>query len=69
MLFDSASVQDPLNYSPHEKGSVELSNRDFRRFFPKATDFSVVTQKEIDQAQPCGSGLNTEVETVTPEKY
>jgi transposase, IS30 family len=38
-------------YSPHEKGSVERSNRDFRRFFPKGTDFFLVSQAEINHAQ------------------
>lgn len=38
-------------YSPHEKGSVERSNRDFRRFFPKGTDFSLVSQEQILLAQ------------------
>lgn len=38
-------------YAPHEKGSVERSNREFRRFFPKGTDFSQVSQADIDNAQ------------------
>lgn len=50
-IFHGLKVYFCTAYSPHEKGSVERSNRDFRRFFPKGTDFAVVTQQEIDQAQ------------------
>lgn len=50
-IFLGLKVYFCTAYSPHEKGSVERSNRDFRRFFPKKTDFSIVTQQEIDQAQ------------------
>lgn len=38
------------SYSAWEKGSNENANRLLRRFFPKGTDFSQVTQKEIDEA-------------------
>ena len=34
-------------YRPQQRGSVERSNRDFRRFFPKGTDFSSITQNEL----------------------
>jgi transposase, IS30 family len=35
-------------YHSREKAQVERWNRDFRRFFPKWTDFSKISQKEID---------------------
>jgi len=38
-------------YSPHEKGGVERSNRELRRFFPKGTDFSSVSQEQLAEAQ------------------
>lgn len=39
-------------YSSWQKGGVENANKMLRRYFPKGTDFSTVTQKEIDRA--CG---------------
>lgn len=50
-IFPGLKVYFCTAYSPHEKGSVERSNRDFRRFFPKGTDFFLVSQAEIEQAQ------------------
>lgn len=50
-IFTGLTVYFCTAYSPHEKGSVERSNRDFRRFFPRGTDFSAVSQQEIDRAQ------------------
>lgn len=37
-------------YSSWQKGGVENGNKMLRRYFPKGTDFSAVSQKEIDQA-------------------
>lgn len=37
-------------YSSWQKGTDENANKLFRRFFPKGTDFSKVSQEEIDQA-------------------
>lgn len=37
-------------YSSWQKGSVENANKLIRRFFPKGTDFRLVTQKEVDCA-------------------
>jgi IS30 family transposase len=37
-------------YSSWQKGGVENANKMLRVFFPKGTDFSTVTQKEIDDA-------------------
>lgn len=37
-------------YSSWQKGGVENANKMLRVFFPKGTDFSTVTQKEIDTA-------------------
>jgi IS30 family transposase len=37
-------------YSSWQKGTDENGNKLFRRFFPKGTDFSQVSQTEIDQA-------------------
>lgn len=39
------------SYKSQQKGSVERSNRDFRKYFPKGTDFSKVTQAEVIQVQ------------------
>lgn len=38
------------SYSAWEKGSNENGNRLLRRFFPKGTDFSKVSQREIQEA-------------------
>jgi transposase, IS30 family len=35
-------------YSSWQKGSIENANKMFRMFFPKGTDFSTVTQPQID---------------------
>lgn len=37
-------------YSSWQKGSVENANKLIRRFFPKGTDFRLVTEEEVDQA-------------------
>ena len=37
-------------YSSWQKGGLENGNKMFRAFFPKGTDFSSVTQKQIDDA-------------------
>jgi transposase, IS30 family len=40
-------------YHSWEKGSVENANKMLRWFFPKKTDFSQVTQDEVDEAVTC----------------
>jgi len=37
-------------HSPREKPQVERGNRNIRRYFPKWTDFSKITQEQIDFA-------------------
>lgn len=37
-------------YSSWQKGGIENANKMLRHFFPKGTDFTHVTQKEIDRA-------------------
>ena len=37
-------------YSSWQKGGVENVNKMIRRYFPKGTDFSTVTQVQVDQA-------------------
>lgn len=39
------------SYAAWEKGSVENHNRMIRRFFPKGTDFSKVTKKQVAAVQ------------------
>ncbi len=36
-------------YSSWQKGGIENANKMIRRYFPKGTDFSLVTQVEVDQ--------------------
>ena len=36
-------------YKPQQRGTVERSNRNFRRFFPKGTDFSKVSQERLQE--------------------
>lgn len=36
-------------YSSYEKGGVENANKMIRRFLPKKTDFSLISQEEINQ--------------------
>jgi len=36
-------------YSSFEKGGVENANKMIRRYFPKKTDFSLITQEEINR--------------------
>lgn len=38
-------------YKSYQKGSVENANRELRRFFPKKTDFSKVSEKELRAAE------------------
>lgn len=37
-------------YSSYQKGGVENANKMLRRYFPKGTDFSKITQKQVDLA-------------------
>jgi len=37
------------SHSPGEKGGIENANKMLRRYFPKGTDFSLVTQEEISE--------------------
>jgi IS30 family transposase len=37
-------------YSSYQKGAVERANRDFRRYFPKGTDFGEVSRFEVKSA-------------------
>ncbi len=37
-------------YSSWQKGGVENANKMLRRYFPKGTDFSKITQEEVDSA-------------------
>ena len=39
------------SYASWEKGTVENHNRQIRRWFPKGTDFSKVTKKELAAVQ------------------
>ena len=36
-------------YASWQKGSIENANKMLRRYFPKGTDFSTVSQKEVDR--------------------
>ena len=38
-------------YCSWQKGAIENMNKLFRQYFPKGTDFNLVTQKELDQIQ------------------
>ena len=38
-------------YCSWQKGGVENMNKLFRQYFPKGTDFNLVTQEELDQIQ------------------
>lgn len=37
-------------YSSWQKGGVENANKMLRRYFPKGTDFSTITQTDVDEA-------------------
>ena len=37
-------------YRSWEKGAIENGNREIRKFFPKGTDLSLVTQEQLDDA-------------------
>lgn len=50
-IFPDLKVYFCTAYSPHEKGSVERSNRDFRAFFPKGSDFAIVETSKIQFAE------------------
>ena len=38
-------------YSSWQKGAVENMNKLFRQYFPKGTDFNLITQNELDKIQ------------------
>jgi len=50
-IFPGLKVYFCTAYSPYEKGGVERSNRELRRFFPKGTDFATVTLAQLTDAQ------------------
>lgn len=50
-IFVELKVYFCTPYSPHEKGSVERSNKDLRRDFPKGTDFLLVSKEQLKQTQ------------------
>ena len=50
-IFTGLLVYFCTAYSPHEKGSVERSNKELRRYFPKGTDFSNVSKNELTEVQ------------------
>ncbi len=50
-IFTDLKVYFCTAYSPHEKGSVERSNRDLRRDFPKGTDFALVSKEQLQNTQ------------------
>ena len=37
-------------YSSYQRGTNEHANRMIRRYFPKGTDFNLVTEKELQSA-------------------
>lgn len=45
-----ATVYHTDPYSSWQKGSVENANKMLRRYFPKGTDFSTITQAQVDRA-------------------
>ena len=48
-------------YCSWEKGSVENANRHIRRFFPKGTDFTNVTKKQIEHVQKFINSIPREI--------
>lgn len=49
------------SYSAWEKGTVEVHNRMIRRWFPKGTDFTKISQKEIAALQEWMNGYPRKV--------
>lgn len=47
---ESVEVYMAHPYSPHERGSNENHNGLLREYYPKGTDFSQVSQQELDRA-------------------
>jgi IS30 family transposase len=50
-IFPGLKVYFCTPYCPYEKGSVERSNRELRRPYPKGTDFALVEQEQLWQHQ------------------
>lgn len=50
-IFPEIKVYFCDAYCPYQKGSNERGNRDFRKYFPKGTNFDAVNDDEINQAQ------------------
>lgn len=50
-IFPGLKVYFCTAYAPHEKGSVERSNRDLRGHHPKGTDFALVQKEELKVVQ------------------
>jgi len=50
-IFPEIEVYFCDAYCPYQKGSNERGNRDFRKYFPKGTNFDAVNDDEINQAQ------------------
>lgn len=50
-IFPDLTVYFCDPYCPYQKGTNERGNRDFRKYFPKGTNFDGVTPEEVKQAQ------------------
>jgi transposase, IS30 family len=47
MIFTDLKLYWCDPYKPQQRGTVERSNRNFRKFFPKGTDFSKIPEEEL----------------------
>ena len=45
------AVTEGKLWGPYQKGSNERGNRDFRKYYPKGTNFDEVTAQEVREAQ------------------
>ena len=47
-------------YASYEKGAIENCNRLVRRWYPKGTDFNLLTRRQIQQLEDCINSIHRE---------
>ena len=50
-IFKNLTVYFCDPYCPYQKGTNERGNRDFRKYYPKGSNFDLISPEEVKEAQ------------------